>query len=169
MKAEILPVVQSCADNDLTQKVTDYVFHSGLRGNYSEEPADLPPFVRFTLWARVVDLEISSGGIRMLLDRYGQNFPELVDTFGELECPVMLQYLDNARAEFPNREIPEDEDDRWECLDEIELALRAVDRKHSHAITDIVRAMRHAVVSQPEKCNLQIEEFWRDYSGVNRA
>lgn len=164
MRADIKTTIADVSDEKLLDHVASYVFRPAIRHDYSDHSSTLPDFVRLALWAHVFESEISNSGVMLLLDRYGSHLNECFDTFDQFKCPTVLNYLDNTRSLFPDGKIPDDEDERWDCLNEIEFTLREVDRKHAHAIAEIIQMMKEVISSQTEKWNQQIEQFWAEYS-----
>lgn len=163
MKADINAISAGNADDVLIHQVIRYVVHPQIRPDYTEEVPELPDFVRLIIWCNVLELEISNSGIGLLIDRYGSDLNQMLSVFRRFQCILATEYLGKAQAQFPQGEIPLDEDERWDCLEKLELKLRELDRNYDQAVIDTARRLRQVMQGDAELCNRQIQEFWSKF------
>jgi len=143
--------------------LVNFVFKPELNRRYAHEIETFPPMVEAVMAINIFDLAISTGSMWKYLVEHGNRFEALRRVCKDIGAAKAAEYLNSVISQFPDGVIPEDDNERMDRCDELELELRKIDRQHSGSVGDAVNRLREYINANQVEFERQVGEFWVKY------
>ena len=118
IKPDIEQIINSEDTNDSIIELDNYI--SDLC-DYGESVEKLNEHQKIFFYNQTIEREVNNGGFNQFYFNSSGNFAhEIVESLKRIGAEKTSQIIQEANAQFPNKVVPKDRDERQEVLDQIE-------------------------------------------------